>query len=316
MNPKNFSSKMLQRKYTSQIINKRKSDGISSSNFINKLSSINNNLIRKIPSQFRYSCQNNNIFSKSKFLKAENKDCKDNNNNNKNEISTKRDKNYYLNLLNEIYLNDSHLPNKNNETGIKVSKKMMKKKTCNFSKLKLFKDNEIIKSSKNLKKLSSKLNIGNKNKSSEKNNENDREKKENSKSKLYNKENPYKRFCSDNCLSEFKPSEALAKVKTKENYKKLRRSKFIMDEGKYINEKLNDPLMNKESKLNKLNKKNKLGNNKRSRNNENKLEYEKVHLENITTSNNLDFKSNTKKKYKKMYKTCFCCLIKNSEDSL
>ena len=316
MNPKNFSSKMLQRKYTSQIINKRKSDGISSSNFINKLSSINNNLISKIPSQFRYSCQNNNIFSKSKFLKAENKDCKDNNNNNKNEISTKRDKNYYLNLLNEIYLNDSHLPNKNNETGIKVSKKMMKKKTCNFSKLKLFKDNEIIKSSKNLKKLSSKLNIGNKNKSSEKNNENDREKKENSKSKLYNKENPYKRFCSDNCLSEFKSSETLVKVKTKENYKKLRSSKFIMDEGKYINEKLNDPLMNKESKLNKLNKKNKLGNNKRSRNNENKLEYEKVNLENITTSNNLDFKSNTKKKYKKMYKTCFCCLIKNSDDSL
>ena len=316
MNPKNFSSKMLQRKYTSQIINKRKSDDISSSNFINKLSSINNNLISKIPSQFRYSCQNNNIFSKSKFLKAENKDCKDNNNNNKNEISTKRDKNYYLNLLNEIYLNDSHLPNKNNETGIKVSKKMMKKKTCNFSKLKLFKDNEIIKSSKNLKKLSSKLNIGNKNKSSEKNNENDREKKENSKSKLYNKENPYKRFCSDNCLSEFKSSETLVKVKTKENYKKLRSSKFIIDEGKYINEKLNDPLMNKESKLNKLNKKNKLGNNKRSRNNENKLEYEKVNLENITTSNNLDFKSNTKKKYKKMYKTCFCCLIKNSEDSL
>ena len=316
MNPKNFSSKMLQRKYTSQIINKRKSDDISSSNFINKLSSINNNLISKIPSQFRYSCQNNNIFSKSKFLTAENKDCKDNNNNNKNEISSKRDKNYYLNLLNEIYLNDSHLPNKNNETGIKVSKKMMKKKTCNFSKLKLFKDNEIIKSSKNLKKLSSKLNIGNKNKSSEKNNENDREKKENSKSKLYNKENPYKRFCSDNCLSEFKSSETLVKVKTKENYKKLRSSKFIIDEGKYINEKLNDPLMNKESKLNKLNKKNKLGNNKRSRNNENKLEYEKVNLENITTSNNLDFKSNTKKKYKKMYKTCFCCLIKNSDDSL
>ena len=78
-----------------------------------------------------------------------------------------------------------------------------------------------------------------------------------------------------------------------------------MDEGKYINEKLNDPLMNKESKLNKLNKKNKLGNNKRSRNNENKLEYEKVNLENITTSNNLDFKSNTKKNIKKCTKHAF-----------
>ena len=83
---------MLQRKYTSQIINKRKSDDISSANFINKLSRINNKLISKIPKKFRYSCQNNHIFSKSKFLKPENKDYNDNNNNNnnKNEISTQK----------------------------------------------------------------------------------------------------------------------------------------------------------------------------------------------------------------------------------
>ena len=43
---------------------------------------------------------------------------------------------------------------------------------------------------------------------------------------------------------------------------------------------------------------------------------EKTNTKNISNSNNLKDKSNTKKKYKKMYKTCFCCLIKNSDDSL
>jgi len=318
MIPKKFSTKMYQRKYTSQIINKRKSDDISNINFINKLSNINNNKISKIPVHFRYSCQNENTFLKNKFLNRENKDCNDNNNINNNEISTKKDKNYYLNLLNDIYLNDSHLSNNNNETYNKVSKKMMKKKTCNFSKLKIFKNNQIIKSSKNLQKLSLKFNNnGSKNKSNEKNNnKNDRDKKENQN---------FKRFSSDICLFEFKSTEALVKLKKRESFKKKRNPKFNIDEDKHINKNLNEHLEHKESsKLNKINiknKENKQEKNKRSRNNENQFEnemaiLEKTNTKNISNSNNLKDKSNTKKKYKKMYKTCFCCLIKNSDDSL
>ena len=235
----------------------------------------------------------------NKVLNNEDKDTIDNNNTNNHKIPIKKDKNYYLNLLNEIYLNDSHLSNTNNETSIKISKKLMKKKTCNFSKIKIFKDSQTIKSSKNLKKLTLKFNNGNKNPSNENNNiminnnKNDKEKKENSKSKLYIKEN-------------------------------IRSSKAIINENKYINKKLNEPLEHKElSKLNKLNnknKENKLENNKRSRNNENQFENENVSLENINTKNitnntNLNCKSNTKKNNIKMYKTCFCCLIKNSDDS-
>jgi hypothetical protein len=206
----------------------------------------------------------------------------------------------------------------------------MKKKTCNFSKIKIFKDSQTIKSSKNLKKLTLKFNNGNKNPSNENNNiminnnKNDKEKKENSKSKLCIKENnDYKRFCSDNCIAEFKCTEALVKVKIKENYKRLRSSKAIINENKYINKKLNEPLEHKElsklSKLNNKNKENKLENNKRSRNNENQFENENVSLENINTKNitnntNLNCKSNTKKNNIKMYKTCFCCLIKNNDD--
>ena len=332
MTSKKFSSKMLQRKYASQLINKRKSDDILASNFVNKLSSINNNKISKIPSNLRYSCQNKNLFLKNKALNNEDKDTIDNNNTNNHKIPIKKDKNYYLNLLNEIYLNDSHLSNinSNNETCIKASKKLMKKKTCNFSKIKIFKDSQTIKSSKNLKKLTLKFNNGNKNPSNENNNiminnnKNDKEKKENSKSKLCIKENnDYKRFCSDNCIAEFKCTEALVKVKIKENYKRLRSSKAIINENKYINKKLNEPLEHKElsklSKLNNKNKENKLENNKRSRNNENQFENENVSLENINTKNitnntNLNCKSNTKKNNIKMYKTCFCCLIKNNDD--
>ena len=63
-----------------------------------------------------------------------------------------------------------------------------------------------------------------------------------------------------------------------------------------------------------------MGNNKRSRNNENQFENEKVGLENATTknisnTNILNDNSIKKKKYKKMYQTCFCCLFKNNDDS-
>lgn len=159
-------------------------------------------------------------------------------------------------------------------------------------------------------------------------NKSDRQHKEHSKPKLCNKENTKesqnnKEFPSDNCISKFKTTDALVKVKTKENYKKLRSSKVNIDEDKFLSKMLNEPLENKESnKLNLLksnNDENKLR--IRSRNNENQFENEneKVNLENATTKNcsnknDLNYKAYKKKKYVKMYKTCFCCLVKNNDD--
>ena len=103
------------------------------------------------------------------------------------------------------------------------------------------------------------------------NNKNGREKKDNSKSKLCIKENTKEnqdnqKVSNDNNISKFKTTEALVKVKMKENYKKLRSSQVNIDEDKYINKILNEPLEPKElSKLNNNNK-NKLGSNKSSRN--------------------------------------------------
>jgi hypothetical protein len=182
--------------------------------------------------------------------------------------------------------------------------------------------------------LSNKFNNGNKNKSNEKNNKminnnkKDIERGVDLKSQQFipenTKENQYKQFPSENFISKFMTSEALVNVKMKENYKKLKSSKFNIDEDKYIKNILNEPLEHKElsklSKLNNFNIENKLGNNKRSRNNENQFENEKVGLENATTNNIqnkniLNDKSIKKKKYKKMYRTCFCCLVQNNDDS-
>jgi hypothetical protein len=334
---KRLSGKIFLKKYTMQIIDKTKTDNISNTNF-NKNNNNNNKRISKIPVHFRYSCQDKRMFLKNKFINNENKDCNDNNTTNKNEFSTKKDKNYYLKILDEIYLNDSHYSNDNNkikkESSIKESKKILRKKTCNFQKLKSFKDNQILKISKSSKKLIYKFNNGNKNNSSEKNNKmtnnnkNNTEKKENIKSKHFIQENTienqYKQFPSDNYISKFMTTDGLIKVKTKENYQKFRSSKKNIDEDKYIKKKLNEPLdykdLSKLSKLNNINIENKLGNNKRSRNNENQFENEKVGLENTTTKNIsnkniLSGKSVKKKKYIKMCQICFCCLTKNNDDS-
>ena len=333
MVPKKLTNKMLHKKYSMQIINKCKSDDISSINLINKLSNINNNKISKMPVNFRYSCQNKNMFLSNKALNNENKDC-DNNyftHNYNNETSTKKDKDYYLNLLNEIYLNDSHLSNNHNEikkeSSNKISKKIVKKKTCNFSKYKFFNDNQIIKKTKSPKKLSLNFNYENKNKLNEKNNKminnkNEREKKGNSKSKLCIKENTQEnqnnqQFSSENCIYRFKTTKALVKVKPKVNYKKLRSSQVNIDEDKYIKKILNEPIEHKELSKLKSKNKNKLGSNKRSRNIGNQFKNEKVSLENTVTQN-MSSKNTlnvTKKKYIKMYKTCFCCLVKNNDDS-
>lgn len=331
MVPKRLNSNMINKKFSNLIFDKRKSDEISNSNIIN-------NKIGKMPVQFRYSCQSKNIFFKNKILNNENKDYNDINNTNTNKYGNplKKDKKYYLNLLNEIYLNDSHLSNDNNEikkeTSIKMTKKIFKKKTCNFSKLKLFKDSQNIISSKSSKKLTFKFD---KNKLNEKKNKmkyknkSDRQHKEHSKSKLCNKENTKesqnKEFSSDNYISKFKTTEALVKVKSKENYKKLRSSKVNIDEDKFFSNILKEPLENKESNnlniLKSNNDENKLRINKRSRNNENQFENEneKVNLENVTmknlsNKNDLNYKNTKKKKYVKMYKTCFCCLLKNNDD--
>ena len=333
---KKLPGKIAQKKYSMPIIDKMKNDDILSTNY-NKINNNNNKRISKIPVNIRYSFQDKRMLLKNKFLNNENKDCNDNNNINKNEISQKKDKNYYLKLLNEIYMNDSHYSNNNKEMkkeeSIKVSKKIVRKKTCNFIKLKSFKDNQNLKS-KSSKKLSNKFNNGNKNKSNEKNNKminnnkKDTERGVDLKSQQFipenTKETQYKQFPSENFISKFMTSEALVNVKMKENYKKLKSSKFNIDEDKYIKNILNEPLEHKElsklSKLNNINIENKLGNNKRSRNNENQFENEKVGLENATTKNIpnkniLNDKSIKKKKYKKMYRSCFCCLVQYNDDS-
>ena len=149
-------------------IDKRKSDELNFINSTNKSRNSQNNKLNKIPFNIRSSYQEKRLIPNINIENNVNKDNKDK------EAPAKKDKNYYLNLLNNIYLNDSHFSNKNTVknnnnnnsinnsinnnslnknsnnsknintkkemNNIDVNKKFMKRKTCNLSKGRCSKD--------------------------------------------------------------------------------------------------------------------------------------------------------------------------------
>ena len=127
---------------------KRKSDDIFIKNYLNKLKNLQKDKINKIPKDYRMSYQNKNLLiSKIKLENPnndENKECKDNN--------------YYMNLLKNIYFNDSHLNNKNivknNQIhSINIIKRFEKKQTYNYSKGRNSKDSSTKRNSNKHSKL-------------------------------------------------------------------------------------------------------------------------------------------------------------------
>ena len=102
----NSSNIIFQYKFSNNYVNKdqRKSKEINI-NFSQRFKEIKNSNLNKSPINQRLSLQNTNMLSFSKILKNKNTYIE--------KLPQKRDKNYYLNILNEIYLSDPHLSNKN-----------------------------------------------------------------------------------------------------------------------------------------------------------------------------------------------------------
>ena len=105
INKSKSSRKIIQNKIPKYNVDKRKSDGIAENVFLNKNKGNHSNKLNKIPINHRLSIQDSNKFAFSKLISNLKPDT--------NEKPKKKDKEYYLQLLNNIYSNDSHLSNKN-----------------------------------------------------------------------------------------------------------------------------------------------------------------------------------------------------------
>ena len=349
--PKKFSDKRMFIQYKKNV-DKKKSMDIDSLNFKSPIS----NQTNKVPLNIRSTFQGKIIISKIIDNNNENNinfGMKDITNTNR-EKPIKKDKNYYLNLLNDIYLNETHLSNKNglkrkntiininnnNNDSIKVSKDFIKKQTLNFSKIRGSSKNLLRKSYKSSKRIFSTFRNEKINKSNRMSNNGSKDNIEKSnrskKPSIFNKnavnKRPIAKFLSENFVSKFQANEELSKIKMKESIKNIKSSQNVINEIEYINDTLKD-----EKNLNNMNNvnneiietiikevkpikmtsntnENQIKNNTKSRNVEND-NLSKCFTK-INSKNISNNKSIKVKKVKKMYKTCFfCCLIKN-DDSL
>lgn len=285
----------LKKNYTFQIRDtddSKKNNDIISTNFQIKCHE-NNTKINKNPINIRQSFKGK---SKTRFLNILN--------HNTNQKPIKKDKNYYLNLLNDLYLNDQHLSNNNiirfnKNDKINLSNKLVKKKTFNVSKIMNIKDNNNSKP---------KLSIISKN-----TNFDIKEEEENKNSSINSKDdkvNPFKRYISEEIASKFKTSQGLIKINNnKSKLKKLKsyhniNSLNIKNILKEENDESKDTIQ-KELKNVKIN--NNENKNKKSKK-ENKNEKKVIK----NSRNNLN---NNQKTNKKDRKSCFfCCFTVDNED--
>jgi hypothetical protein len=341
--PKKLSDKRMFLQYKINI-EKIKSEDMNSFNFKNTL----NNKSNKIPSNIRSTYQGkillSNIFNSNNGNNI-NFGKKDITNTNR-EKSIKKDKNYYLNILNDIYLNESHLSNKkaskkqnsiNSKNDFnKVNKNFVKKKTYNFTKIGDSSKNLLRKSYKSSKKVLStfineKINKSNRLSNNGSKDNIDKSNRSNRKQSNFSKnlvnKKPLTKFLSEKFTSKFRNNEELSKVKMKESFKNLKSSQNYINEVEYMNETLKDDKKegneNKKTMIKEIkpitviinNNENQMENNKGSRNDEND-NLERCNTKKNSNRNINNNKSNKVKEAKKMHKTCFfCCLIKN-DDSL
>ena len=284
--PRKYSDKIIF--LTNQInIEKRKSDKLNFISSINKSRNIQSNKLNKIPYNIRSSYQEKSLIPNLTFGTIENSINNDNKDNkDKNiEASVKKDKNYYLNLLNDIYLNDSHYSNKNTVKNINnnsinnsnnnnsinnnsinskninkkkemsnfdINKKFMKRKTCNLSKGRGSRDS-LRKSHKSSKQSIFNINNDNKQKSkklsinsSKDNGENKSNKKLSNFSKEMISSKQEPKILSEKAISTFKNPENSMKVKMNKIYKRFKSSQNIH----IINEERNDETLKEENNEN------------------------------------------------------------------
>lgn len=325
-------SKSTKKVYSKQITNKsnnnvkRKSDDMCFNHFFNQYKKSQRDKINKIPIKHRLSLQNKNLLiSRFMLQNAYNEE--------KNEA---RDKSYYLNYVNNIYLNDSHLTNKNFIKGSPANSSDIhriyeKRKASHFSK-RDFKD--IYKNKISSKASKKHLSCGS----------NEIKKKSNKKisvssAEVINELNNFKDISSNNkdkTLSEkmilkFQSSKAILKNKN-HNHEIIRNNKKHKSslsglKNKETNKENANGIGNNEKKqkdMNLLKMQNNLKTKKRKISNL-EIELEKSNMkdsnniiinENKTNANtitNTNSNANAKRKYNK---SClFCCISQNDSFS-
>lgn len=308
----------------------KRSEDLNGNIFFKKVKNSQNIKVNKIPLNninSRIGIKGLNLINSSKII---NNMINDNENNEK---QIKKDKDYYLNYINNIYTNDSHL-SKNNiiKNNIKDTKeginkiKLEKKKTYNFSKLKnpKFSKKQISICSNDFNNLSNKKLFNFTHKSSKKiSRENNDIKDEILLKKTSNLSNKIRiekidnKKYDDRLASKYITSENLLKVNSKKekDIKKNLNNSINNEEEKIkynIKEEIGYKL--KHSKTMKLssnlNKKNK--NKKESK----KLEKGELELEKCETKND-EGKNISKNKTLKNYsfKSCFLCCFTPKDDS-
>ena len=317
LRPISSSNRLFKKQLTIQNKNnndKRKSDDIFINNYLNKLKNLQKDKINKIPVDHRMSCQNKNLLISSIMLQ----------NSNNNESKEVKDNNYYINLLKNIYINDSHLTNKNivkNNLGdsINILKRFEKKKTYNYSKGRNSKDSSIKRStnkhskkklsfnsndikkeinkkktiSSNDKKKQNKkfLNLNDLNKNNKENNDN-------------NDNNDNNKFLSEKIISKIQDKKGFQKIKNNDssnnNSKKFKSSRNVSKnkDTEIMNTSLKDEKDIENIRTNQKDIKLKIDNNnqkqkERKRSNNHDVEKEEIEIEKCDTKNNSN-KNNSK----------------------
>ena len=286
---------------------KRKSDGIVEHLFLNKIKGNQNNKAIKILNNHRLSTQNANILTFSKLINNIKPD--------NNEKPKKKDKDYYLKLLNNIYLNDSHLSNNNviKKKETNEIKKYEKKISMNTPKIMNYKNNFKIVCQKSQKKLSfssqdEKFEPNNKMNNLDNNYIKDDKltKKENNISNEAKIPKSTKKYLSQKTVSKFTVKHGL-KIKKKEN-------KIAKKEEKGINDELKEKKIsenNKEIKINEDFNHMNIINKKDSKNND--KEETELDIDNIKNPPNNKILNN--KSTKKNNESCFFCCFTMKDDS-
>jgi hypothetical protein len=297
----NSSNKIFQYKFSNNYVNKdqRKSKEINI-NFSQRFKEIKNSNLNKSPIIQRLSLQNTNMLSFSKILKNKNTYIE--------KLPQKRDKNYYLNILNEIYLNDSHLSNKN---------KIIKFDKGNFNHFSKFRSSKNIAfkfGSKSTNKKYSLFSNEYRNKSPKKiNNYNNINKKISKDTGNFSQESKKKKFnrkyLSTKSVSKFKSAKDKS-IKNKSSFNDNEKNENLSDtlKDEKNNEMINNEIKSKKKicKLSNKNIKNDFKNN----------EKEETEMGACDTNKDIsDKKTATNPKIPKFYKSCFfCCLTSNDKD--
>ena len=316
-NPRKTSNEIIKKQYTmhpNYNVNKRKSDDLCFHNFINKLRFSQKYKNNKIPINHRLSYEDKNILISSFVLQNIN----NNNNNNNNNDNKVRDKKKLLNLLNDIYINDSHLSNNKNiiKNNLKESSSFLnmleKKKTFNFVQNRRSKDNSTRKtwSKKSKKKFSCESNENNKS----------IKKMINCSNELNDKTN---NFLSEKLASKFQSSKGIYNLKNNidmSNSKHLKNQNINENENilDIIKEDKNEKKSNKNISIQNNERKSKKNKTKYSKNSKNSKNRKDIEIENekCDNKNNKNDMINSDKKIKKIYIPCLFCCLKGKDDEL